>query len=233
MELIIIIQRRVLEDNSTSRHQRNTLNITQQMNKNYGSSCTEGFVGLRGRQSYLFSWQERKCAGGTECPGEQKRICKYSLSRCDHIGDNIVKSETDKTFYFSSQKFPLNAFGRPFFFFFSLRLYQNILLCKAHHRKFLSSAQPGIMRAIKGDLGRMQDEWGLSLGFASEVSTLCFLTTHCCRIPLNPLHGGTKILQCSSHGRKKEKKKKTQQKKRRGSSSAFCLFLQETDRWLY
>lgn len=31
------------------------------------------------------------------------------------------------------------------------------------------------MRAITGDLGRMQDEWGLSLGFASEVSALASL----------------------------------------------------------
>lgn len=66
--------------------------------------------------------------GGTECPGEQKCICKYSLSHCDHIADNIVKSETDKTFYFSSQKFLLNAVGRPILFFFSLALSEHLVM---------------------------------------------------------------------------------------------------------
>lgn len=115
----------------------------------------------------------------------------------------------DKTFYFSSQKFPLNAFGRPIFFFSLSGFIRTSCYVKHITGNSYRLHSSGIMRAITGDLGRMQDEWGLSLGFASEVSTLCFLTTHCCRIPLDPLHGGTKILQCSSHGRKK----KTQQKR--------------------
>lgn len=32
-----------------------------------------------------------------------------------------------------------------------------------------------IMQAITGDSGRKQEEWGLSLGFATKVSTLAFL----------------------------------------------------------
>lgn len=86
------------------------------------------------------------------------------------------------------------------------------------------------MRAITGDLGRMQDEWGLSLGFASEVSALASLQHTVAESLSIPFMVEQRFCTVALM---EEKNKKNTTKKRRGSSSAFCLFLQETDRWLY
>lgn len=78
-----------------------------------------------------------------------------------------------------------------------------------------------IMQAITGDLGGMQDEWGLSLGFASEVSTLAFLqhtVAESLSIPFIVEQRFCTAAHIESAG---EQKKTT---KRHGSSSAFCLF---------
>lgn len=71
--------------------------------------------------------------------------------------------------------------------------------CYVNHitGRFYGLHSSGIMKAIADDLRRIQ-EWGLSLGFATEVSTLAFLQASVAE-SLNPLHAGTQILHYSSH----------------------------------
>lgn len=129
----------------------------------------------------LFLLQEKKCK---ECLGEQICICKYSLSHCHYIWDSrVAKPKTDKTSYFSIYKVCTQRF-QPSDFFFSL--YQNILLCKAHHSKFLSPAQLQHNASHHGWLGENAGWVRSVFGLCNWNMNPCFLTTHCCKIPLSP-----------------------------------------------
>ena len=84
-----------------------------------------------------------------------------------------------------------------------------------------------IMQAITGDSGRMQEERGLSLGFATEVSTIAFLqhtVAESLSIPFMVEQRFCTAAHIKSAGKTNKKIWLLQ-----------CLlsFLQETDRWLY
>ena len=159
---------------------------------------------------------------GSACPGEHICICKYPKSFCSFIWDRVAKSKTDKkssvykvcTLCFQ----PSEGFSP---------CYQNILLCKAQHAKFISPAQPQHNASRHGWLGE-------NVGWVGSVFWICnfsiksgFLTTHCGRISLYPLYGGAKILHCSIHKVSRKNNKKAWLLK------WLLSFLQETDWWLY
>lgn len=113
-----------------------------------------------------------------------------------------LRSKTDKKSYFSIYKVWSPCFLPSIFFLHFIRT-----SCHLH--------SSSIMRAITGDLGRMQEEWGLSLGFATEVSTLAFLQYTVAESP--SWWNKDFALQLTLSQQEKPTK-------RHGSSSAFCLF---------
>lgn len=160
----------------------------------------------------------------TLCPGEQIYICKYSLSRCHRIWDRDAKSKTDKTSYFPIYKVCTQFFQPSDFFACFIRTSCYVKHITGNFYRLHSSS---IMQAITGDLGRMQDEWGLSLGFATEVSTLAFLqhtVAESLSIPFMVERRFCTAAHIKSAGKNNKKTWLLQ-----------CLlsFLQETDRWLY
>lgn len=171
-------------------------------------------TGLQVEEDFTYSHCREEMHRGTECPGEQ--ICIW-------VWDRVAKSKTDKTS--SIHKVCTQCFQLSDFFFFSC--YQNILLCKAHHRKCISPAQLQHNASHHGWLGE-------NAGWVGSVFRICnwsispgFLITHCGRIPLYPLYGGTKILHCSIHKVNGKNQQKT------WLHQCLLSFLQETDWWLY
>lgn len=84
-----------------------------------------------------------------------------------------------------------------------------------------------IIQAISGDLGRMQDGWVLSLGFATEVSALAFsqhTVAESLSIPLMVEQRFCSAAHIKSAGKTNKKARLLQR---------LLSFLQETDQWLY
>ena len=83
------------------------------------------------------------------------------------------------------------------------------------------------MQAITGYFGRMQEEWGLSLGFTIEVSTLAFLqysVAESFSIPFMVEQRFCTAAHIKSAGKNNKK---------RWLLQCLLSFLQDTDRWLY
>lgn len=111
---------------------------------------------------------EEKMYRQTVCP---INMHMHNSCRCHHIWDRFAKSKTDKTSYFTIYKVSSTCFLPSDFFRCPIRASCYVKHISGNFYRLLSS---GIMQAITGDPQRMQ-EWGLSLGFATEVSTLAFL----------------------------------------------------------
>lgn len=192
------------------------LTIMHYMNKTVWGDRLTGWRGF-----YLFSLQRRNAQ-------------RYRMSRRTNMHMQIFFKTLQSRLrrlqrarqirHLLSTKFVLNAFSCQIFFF---SCYQNILLCKAHHRKFISPAQLQHNASHHGWLGE-------NAGWVGSVFRICnwsispgFLITHCGRIPLYPLYGGTKILHCSIHKVNGKNQQKT------WLHQCLLSFLQETDWWLY
>lgn len=129
--------------------------------------------------------------------------CTLSSSHCYHIWVGVA----DQDWHLIWSYITSNFFFSPLFFL----LYLCMLLWGAHQVK-LYSCQLHIMQAIRGDLGRMQEEWvghtvaeSLSIPFMVE-QRFC-IAAHI--KPAGKSNKKTRLLWC------------------------LLSFLQETDRWLY
>lgn len=135
-----------------------------------------------------------------------------------------LRARQIRNLIFPSTKFGPHAFCHQLFFLDFIRT-----SCYVKHitGNFCHLHSSSIMRAITGDLGRMQEEWGLSLGFATEVSTLAFLqytVAESLSIPFMVEQRFCTAAHIKSAGKTNKKTWLLQR---------LLSFLQETDRWLY